>query len=97
MTALNLLISNPSQSYILDSALSLRVNLCEDQNIIVNLDARTGKLVLRDTGDLAAAGRGPRFQTVADKLNEQPWVVPEAMVRLRYSVCICVFRKSVRY
>ncbi|KAG1871755.1 mediator complex subunit MED14-domain-containing protein [Suillus subalutaceus] len=51
---------------------SLRVHLCADEVAIVSIDTRTGRLSIRDTGDLAAAGRGPRFSALSDKLNEAP-------------------------
>lgn len=41
---------------------------------------------MRDTGDLAAAGRGPRFSAVSERLNENPAMLFEALVRLRLNV-----------
>ena len=72
--------------FMLDSAPSLRVHLCADEVVIVTVDPRTGRLTLRDTGDLAAAGRGPRFATISDRLNDTPWWLPEALLRLRLTV-----------
>ncbi|KAG5717326.1 Mediator of RNA polymerase II transcription subunit 14, partial [Termitomyces sp. T112] len=40
---------------------ALRIHLCADEVVIMTIDSRTGRLNLRDTGDLAAAGRGPHF------------------------------------
>ena len=65
---------------------SLRVHLCADEVVIVTVDPRTGRLTLRDTGDLAAAGRGPRFAAITEKLNEMPYMLPQALVTLRVSV-----------
>jgi hypothetical protein len=47
---------------------------------------RTGRMNLRDTGDLAAAGRGPRFAAISDRLNENPNMLLEALIRLRFHV-----------
>lgn len=58
--------------------------------VFVSLDARTGLINLRDTGDLGVAGRAPRFMSITDKLNENPAFLLEALVRLRLNVSIYV-------
>ena len=70
---------------------SLRVHLCADEVAIVSIDTRTGRLNLRDTGDLAAAGRGPRFSAISDSLNENPNMLFDALIRLRYNVRVVLF------
>jgi mediator of RNA polymerase II transcription subunit 14 len=70
--------------------LALRVHLCADEVVIITIDSRTGRLNLRDTGDLAAAGRGPRFTAISEKLNENPTILFEALVRLRLHVRFCL-------
>jgi mediator of RNA polymerase II transcription subunit 14 len=62
------------------------VHLCADEVVIITIDPRTGKLNMRDTGDLAAAGRGPRFFAISERLNESPGILFEALVRLRINV-----------
>lgn len=64
------------------------MHLCADEVAIVSIDTRTGRLNLRDTGDLAAAGRGPRFSAISDTLNEAPNMLFDALIRLRYNVRI---------
>ena len=64
----------------------MQVNLCADEVVIITLDARTGRLSLRDTGDLAAAGRGPRFATITDTLNLNPTLLIDALFTLRITV-----------
>lgn len=54
--------------------------------VIITLDARTGRLNLRDTGDLAAAGRGPKFATFTDELNKNPTLLIDALFGLRINV-----------
>ncbi|KAJ7188529.1 mediator complex subunit MED14-domain-containing protein [Mycena filopes] len=61
----------------------LRVNLCADEVVLITLDSRSGRFNIRDTGDLAAAERGPRFKTLSDKINEDPTVLFSVLVRLR--------------
>jgi len=41
---------------------------------------------LRDTGDLAAAGRGPRFTAITDHLNEDPSLLLVVLLKLRLHV-----------
>lgn len=64
----------------------LRVHLCADEVVLVSIDVRTGRMNLRDTGDLAAASRGPRFAIISDRLNDNPGMLQEALVRLRLNV-----------
>lgn len=61
----------------------MRVHLCTDEVVIVTVDPRTGRLTLRDTGDLAAAGRGPRFAAITQRLQDSPFMLPQALVLLR--------------
>ena len=71
----------------------MNVRLCADEVVVITIEPRTGRLTLRDTGDLAAAGRGPRFAAISEKLNESPTILAEALVRLRFSVSgPCVLR-----
>jgi hypothetical protein len=66
---------------------ALHVHLCADEVVIVTIEPRTGKISLRDTGDLGAAGRGPSFLAISEKLNENPTVLLlEALTRLRIKV-----------
>lgn len=65
---------------------SLRVNLCADEIVIVTLDPRTGRLNLRDTADLATAGRSIKYPGLADAVNTNPAILPEILMRLRYLV-----------
>ena len=50
---------------------------------------------LRDTGDLAAASRGPRFAVISDRLNENPGMLLGALVGLRYNVSCKNIRRSL--
>ncbi|EIW78720.1 MED14-domain-containing protein [Coniophora puteana RWD-64-598 SS2] len=76
---------------------SLRVHLCADEVVVVSIDTRTGRLNLRDTGDLAAASRGPRFAAISEKLNESPWLLLDALVRLRFSTISTLAEQKARY
>ena len=61
----------------------LRIILCADEIVVVNIDPRTGRLNLRDTGNLATAKRGPRFLNVSDQLNEKPEMLFTELFKLR--------------
>lgn len=54
------------------------------------IDIRTGKLILRDSGDLAAWERGYRFAQYAKTLNENPHLVLDVIQRLRFNVSVPV-------
>jgi hypothetical protein len=78
-----------------DDTHALRAHLCAHEVVIVTIDPRTGRLNLRDTGDLAAAGRGPRFAAISEKLNENPTMLLDALIRLRLNVrCLLCFSCS---
>lgn len=81
--------------YTLDKTQALRVHLCGDEVVIITIDTRTGRLNMRDTGDLAAAGRGPRFAAFSEKLNDNPTFLMDALSRLRLVVCPLHFLLSV--
>lgn len=68
------------------SLAALRVNLCADEIVIVTLDPRTGRLNLRDTADLATAGRGPKHPLLTEAVNANPTILPDILMRMRHSV-----------
>ncbi|TCD64872.1 mediator complex subunit [Steccherinum ochraceum] len=76
---------------------AMQAHLCADEVVIVTIDPRTGRLNLRDAGDLAAAGRGPRFSAFADKLNENPGVLADALVRLRLNAITDMAEQRANY
>lgn len=80
-----------------DETQALRVYLCADQVLIITIDTRTGRLCLRDTGDLASAGGGPRFSLVSDKLNENPSILMDALCRLRLSTIMDLAEQKAKY
>lgn len=76
---------------------SLRVHLCADEVAIVSIDTRTGRLSIRDTGDLAAPGRGPRFSALSDKLNEAPNMLFDVLIRLRFNTITDIVEQKANY
>ncbi|KAG8218037.1 mediator complex subunit MED14-domain-containing protein, partial [Butyriboletus roseoflavus] len=57
-------VFSPEGKVVLDSHGGyhvLRAHLCADEVVLVSIDIRTGRMNLRDTGDLAAASRGPNM------------------------------------
>ncbi|KAF8904360.1 mediator complex subunit MED14-domain-containing protein [Gymnopilus junonius] len=91
--------SHPSVvTFVEDGGLqALRVHLCADEFVIITIDTRTGRLNLRDTGDLAAAGRGPRFATISEKLNENPTALLDALFRLRLDTILDLAEQKANY
>ncbi|KAF9220121.1 MED14-domain-containing protein [Gyrodon lividus] len=75
----------------------LHVHLCADEVVIISIDIRTGRMNLRDTGDLAAAGRGPRFAAISDRLNENPNMLLEALIRLRFNTITDLIEQKANY
>lgn len=69
----------------------LQARLCADEVVVMTVDTRTGRLSLRDTGDLAAANRGRRFTVITDRLNDNPTILNEALSRLKLGVCASLF------
>lgn len=67
---------------------SLRVQLCAEEVVFVTIDPRTGRLNLRDTGDLAAAGRAQRFVMMTSSLNENPAILWQGLIHLRFTVSV---------
>ena len=78
------------KSIIIGDTYTLQTHLVADEMALTTIDARTGRINLRDTGDPAAAGRGPRFIVISERLNENPPMLLEALVRLRLHVSILV-------
>jgi len=69
-----------------DKVSALRVQLCSDEFVIITLDTRTGKFNIRCTADLAVAGREIQFSAFSDKINENPMLLDEALIKLRLMV-----------
>ncbi|KAG6857789.1 hypothetical protein H0H87_004205 [Tephrocybe sp. NHM501043] len=80
-----------------EGAQALRVHLCADEVVIMTIDSRTGRLNLRDTGDLAAAGRGPRFTALSEQLNENPILLNEALRHLRLMTITDLAEQKANY
>ncbi|RDB24861.1 Mediator of RNA polymerase II transcription subunit 14 [Hypsizygus marmoreus] len=76
---------------------ALRVHLCADEVVIITIDSRTGRMNLRDTGDLAAAGRGPRFTAISERLNENPTILFDALNRLRHHTITDLAEQKANY
>ncbi|GLB37299.1 putative MED14-domain-containing protein [Lyophyllum shimeji] len=80
-----------------DGVQALRIHLCADEVVIMTIDSRTGRMNLRDTGDLAAAGRGPRFTAISDQLNNNPTLLFEALTRLRLHTITDLAEQKANY
>ncbi|KAG6333415.1 hypothetical protein ID866_5677 [Astraeus odoratus] len=93
-------VFSPEGKVVLDSRgdyHQLRVHLCADEVAVISIDTRTGRMNLRDTGDLAAAGRGPRFAAITDHLNENPSNLLEALIHLRLLTITDLVEQKAKY
>lgn len=63
----------------------------------MNIDPRTGRLNLRDTGNLATAKRGPRFLKVSDQLNESPGLLFSVLHGLRLTLITELVEHKANY
>lgn len=68
----------------------MRMHLCGNEYLVVSVDARTGKFTLRDTGDLASAGRKPALVILSERVNQFPHELLDRLVNLRYTVSVIV-------
>jgi hypothetical protein len=77
-----------------DDTPCLRLALFQDLTLYLSIDLRSGRLILRDAGDLAAWERGYRFARYAKTLNENPHHVLEVIQALRFNVSCFARRNS---
>ncbi|KZT67209.1 MED14-domain-containing protein [Daedalea quercina L-15889] len=80
-----------------DGVQTLRAHLCADEVVVMTIDTRTGRLNLRDTGDLAAANRGRRFTVITDRLNDNPTILYEAFSRLKLGTILDLAEQKANY
>jgi mediator of RNA polymerase II transcription subunit 14 len=64
----------------------MKMHLCGNEYLAISIDARTGKFTLRDTGDLASAGRKPVLNILTERINHLPHELLDRLVNLRYTV-----------
>ncbi|KAF9497312.1 MED14-domain-containing protein [Pleurotus eryngii] len=76
---------------------ALRIHLCANEEVLITIDARTGRLSLRDSADLAAASRGIHFNTISDLINDNPLILYEALLRLRMNTIIDFTEQKAKY
>ena len=63
----------------------------------MNIDPRTGRLNLRDTGNLATAKRGPQFLKVSDQLNDNPGMLFKVLHGLRLTLITELVEHKANY
>ncbi|KAK7045730.1 mediator complex subunit [Paramarasmius palmivorus] len=66
-----------------DEMLALRIILCADKVVTVSIDARTGRFIFRDVGDLSPSGQAPKYAAIFDRVNEAPAFMPRMLTNLR--------------
>ncbi|KAF8637952.1 hypothetical protein AX16_010585 [Volvariella volvacea WC 439] len=76
---------------------ALWVHMCADEVAVVSIDIRTGRLSLRDTGDLAAAGRGPQFIKATETVNTYPMGLEFVLADLRLTMIMESVEQKAKY
>ncbi|TFK74569.1 MED14-domain-containing protein [Pluteus cervinus] len=89
------IFSRPGAVILTDDA--LRAHLCADEIAIVSVDIRTGYMNIRDTGDLASAGRAPRLMVISRQLHDNPALLPTALSSLRLATILNLVEQKAKY
>ncbi|KAJ8518069.1 hypothetical protein ONZ45_g4838 [Pleurotus djamor] len=76
---------------------ALRIHLCANEEVLFTIDARTGRLSLRDSADLAAASRGIHFNAISDLINDNPPILYDALLRLRMNTILDFTEQKAKY
>ncbi|KAF9268802.1 MED14-domain-containing protein [Marasmius fiardii PR-910] len=77
--------------------LALRALLCAEKVITISIDARTGRFIFRDDGDLSPAGQAPRYAVIFDKVNEEPQLLLKMLSNLRVQTLIELVEQKANY
>lgn len=80
----------------IDDTPCLKLSLFQDLTLFISIDLRTGKLILRDSGDLTAWERGYRFARYAKSLNETPHFILDIIQALRFGVRLTIVPQARR-
>ena len=84
-------IPQASERDYLDGLAALHVLLCAEKVITINVDARTGRFIFRDAGDLSPAGQAHRYAPTFEKANKEPQHLLRFLSFLRVQVAfICL-------
>jgi mediator of RNA polymerase II transcription subunit 14 len=76
---------------------TLFVRLHPSSHLHITLDPRTGRLSMRDSGGLAGADRTPRLPAMADKINENPPMLLQALAVFRVNTILDLADNTARY
>ncbi|ESK91030.1 hypothetical protein Moror_16335 [Moniliophthora roreri MCA 2997] len=77
--------------------LALRVVLCADKVITISIDARTGRFIFRDVGDLSPGGQAPKYAVIFEKVNEAPALMLRMLSNLRVETLIELVEQKANY
>ncbi|KAG8959331.1 mediator complex subunit [Tulasnella sp. 408] len=94
------IFSDPSQVSLEgdeSSGSSLRVRLCGSQEVLLSVDDRSGRLILKDVGVLAASNRSGRFVAYGVWLNRHPNALLPVIKSLKVEMIIAEIEHQARY
>ncbi|KIO18827.1 hypothetical protein M407DRAFT_11687 [Tulasnella calospora MUT 4182] len=94
------IFSDPSQVSLEGDELSgssLRIRLCGSQEVLLSVDDRSGRLLLKDVGVLAASNRSGRFVAYGVWLNRHPNGLLPVIRSLKVEMIIAEIEHQARY
>ncbi|KAG8988548.1 mediator complex subunit [Tulasnella sp. JGI-2019a] len=71
-----------------ETGCALRVSLVGSQAVTIAIDMRTGRIVLKDAGVLAASNRDGRFRSQAAHVNRWPYDLVLVILQLKYQMIL---------
>ncbi|KAJ8076986.1 mediator complex subunit [Marasmius tenuissimus] len=77
--------------------LALHVLLCAEKVLTINIDARTGRFIFRDAGDLSPAGQAHRYAPHFEKVNQEPQHLLRFLGSLRVQTLIDLVEQKANY
>ncbi|KAK1225258.1 mediator complex subunit [Marasmius sp. AFHP31] len=80
-----------------DGLLALHVQLCAEKVLTINIDARTGRFIFRDAGDLSPAGQAHRYAPRFEKVNQEPQHLLWFLSSLRVQTLIDLVEQKANY
>ncbi|THV06734.1 MED14-domain-containing protein [Dendrothele bispora CBS 962.96] len=77
---------------------ALKLLLCADKYILITIDTRTGRIILRDVGELAATNTGSQIAQYTEWINHDPTqLMPRLVIKLRLDTIIDLVEQKANY
>ncbi|KAF5370780.1 hypothetical protein D9758_002136 [Tetrapyrgos nigripes] len=76
---------------------ALKLLLCADKYLLITIDTRTGRITLRDVGELAATNTGSRVAQWTELINRDPASLTAVLFKLRLETIIELVEQKANY